>query len=157
MLSIIVAHDHNYAIGYQGWMPWRLPEDLKIFKARTINHTIVMGRKTFATLGKPLPNRKTVIVCSPENATYDFDNIEYCHDFKEFLKLNENTPEEIFICGGASIYDFAMPYCKKLYITLVEGDFPADTWLKKYDLSDYQVLKTEDHEGFKVIEYLKKD
>jgi len=157
MLSLIVAHDKNFAIGYQGWMPWQLKEDLKIFKSRTINHTIVMGLKTFASLGKPLANRKTIIVCSPKNATYVDENIAYCHDFDKYLKDHENTPEEIFICGGASIYDYAMPYCKKLYITLVDGDHPADTWLKKYDPSNYQILKIEDHDGFKLIEYLKKE
>ncbi len=156
MLSLIVAHDKNYAIGYQGWMPWRLKEDLQQFKERTLGHKIVMGLTTFKTLKKPLADRHTIIVCYPDEAALIDDNISYCHDFKQFLIDNANTEEEVFICGGASIYAQALPYCKKLYISLVDGDWPADTWLSKYEPNDFDILSTTQYTDFKVIEYQKK-
>lgn len=157
MLSLIVAHDKNFAIGYQGWMPWRLKEDLQQFKAKTEGHTIVMGLNTFKTLKKALPDRHTVIVAYPDQVTEIDGDVSFCHDFKKFLEENVDTEEEIFICGGASIYDQALPYCKKLYISLVDGDWPADTWLKKYDVNDFDIISVNPYTGFKVIEYLKKD
>ncbi|MEA5026369.1 MAG: dihydrofolate reductase [Erysipelotrichaceae bacterium] len=156
MLSLIVAHDKNYAIGFEGWMPWKLKEDLKLFRKRTLNHRIVMGLTTFNTIGKPLPNRHTIIVCYPKENQLVDPNVSYCHDFKQFLEDNYATEEEIFICGGASIYTQALPYCRKMYISLVNGEWPADTWLPKYDPKDYLVLSEEIYEQFKVIEYLKK-
>ena len=156
MLSLIGAHDKNYAIGYQGWMPWNLKDDLKQFKKRTLNHTIVMGLNTFKTLKKHLKDRHTIIVSHYPITDLLGDNVSFCHDFETFLIENCDTDEEIFICGGASIYQQALPYCKKLYISLVDGEWPADTWIMDYNPDNYDILTIEEYDGFKVIEYQKK-
>ncbi len=157
MFSLIVAHDRNFAIGLNGWMPWRLKEDLKLFKEITLNHTIVMGSTTFNALPSPLPKRKTVVITSKLNLKHEDENVVYCNDFEKYLKENQNTEEEIFICGGASIYKTALPYCKKLYISLVEGDFEADTFLFPYDVNQYNIIHTKNYDGFQFIEYQKKE
>ncbi len=154
MFSLIVAHDIDLAIGYKGQIPWHLKEDLKQFKEHTINKRIVMGRVTFESIGKPLPNRHTIVVSSiyKENS----ENVSYISDLLSFLEENKDNEEEIMICGGANIYKEALPYCKKLYISLVDGKHLADTYFPKYNVDDYEILSKKVFEGFTLIEYLKK-
>ena len=157
MLSLIVAHDKNRAIGLNNALPWHLSDDLKQFKKRTVHHNIVMGKTTFDGFTKPLPNRHTIVACFPGEEKVDSEQVSYCTDLIAFLKENQDTEEEIFICGGASIYRLALPYCKKLYISLVEGEHEADTYFPYYDPEDYDILSVTPYEGFHVIEFQKKD
>ncbi|MBR2684527.1 MAG: dihydrofolate reductase [Erysipelotrichaceae bacterium] len=157
MFSLIVAHDANFAIGKDNQIPWHLSEDLKQFKRRTLNHRIVMGKVTFDGFSKPLKKRHTVVACFPGQEKEDTEDVTYCTDLKAFLEENQDTEEEIFICGGASIYRFALPYCKKLYISLVEGEHEADTYFPHYDVSDYEIASVTPYDGFKVVEYVKKE
>ena len=115
MFSIIVAYDENRGIGKDNNLVWHIKDDLKLFKEHTINKRIVMGRKTFESIGNPLPNRHTLIVSN--NKKENGENYSYIDDFSTFLKENMNTSEEIMICGGANIYRQALPYCKKLCIS----------------------------------------
>lgn len=151
MLSLIVAYDQNKTIGYKGNIPWHLSEDLKQFKAHTINKRIVMGSNTFKSIGKPLPNRHTIVVTS--NVKENSDNVSYISDFDSFLKENENTNEEIMVCGGASIYKQALPYCKKLYISLVDGTHTGDAYFPDFDLNNYELSNQTKYAGFTLLEY----
>lgn len=157
MFSLIVAHDRNFAIGLNNQIPWHLSEDLKQFKARTLHHRIVMGKVTFDGFSRPLKNRHTIVACFPGQEKENTEDVTYCTDLIAFLKEYENTEEEIFICGGASIYKLALPYCRKLYISLVDGDHEADTYFPKYDVSNYDVRQVEMYDGFKVVEYVRKE
>lgn len=150
MFTLIVAMDEERNIGKNGWMPWHLPEDLKQFKARTLNHTIVMGKTTFAAIGKPLPKRRNLVVTHDLSIEEKYPGVEGVFDFQEYLKRNWNTPEEIFICGGSRIYTQALPYCHRLVISLVDGVFEADTKFPAYDESAFEVESIEKHEGFTV-------
>ncbi len=153
MFSLIVAYDEVRVIGYKNTIPWHLSEDLKQFRAHTINKRIVMGNNTFKSIGKPLPNRHTIIIT--KNKKEDTNDVSYVADFETFLKENENTNEEIMICGGASIYSKALPYCKKLYISLVEGKHTGDTYFPKFDLNNYKLINKTKFEGFTLLEYEK--
>ena len=102
MFSIIVAYDENRGIGKDNDLVWHIKDDLNLFKEHTLNKRIVMGRKTFESIGKPLPNRHTLIVSN--NKKEDGENYSFIDDFSTFLKENMNTSEEIMICGGANIY-----------------------------------------------------
>ena len=155
MFSLIVAHDIDLAIGYKGQIPWHLKEDLKQFKEHTINKRILMGRVTFESIGRPLPNRHTIVV---SNSIYkeNSENVSYISDLSSFLIENKDSEEEIMVCGGANIYKECLPYCKKMYISLVDGKHLADTFFPKYDVSDYEILSKKTFEGFVLIEYLKK-
>ncbi len=153
MFSLIVAYDEDRVIGYKGSIPWHLPEDLKHFKAHTINKRIVMGNNTFKSIGKPLPNRHTIIIT--KNKKEDTSDVSYVSNLEPFLKENENTDEEIMICGGASIYKETLPYCKKLYISLVDGKHTGDTYFPEFDLNSYELVNQTKYDGFTLLEYKK--
>ena len=127
MLSIIVAKAKNNIIGKDNKMIWHLPEDLRHFKSLTIGHTIIMGRKTFESLGKPLPNRKHIIFSQNPDYKVNDENVEVVHSLLQIQDLIEGK-EEAFVIGGAMIYNFLMPYVKKMYVTEVEKDFDGDTF-----------------------------
>ena len=108
MLSIIVAVAKNNVIGKDNQLIWHLPEDLKRFKRLTTNHTIIMGRKTFESLGRVLPNRKHVILCNDAEMNIDDENVEILDDISK-LKKYKDSEEENFVIGGATIYKLLMP------------------------------------------------
>ena len=116
MLSIIVAKAKNNVIGKDNQLIWHLPEDLKRFKELTTGHTIIMGRKTFESLGRILPNRKHVILCNDMEMNVDDDRVEVLEDISMLDKYIKSE-EENFIIGGATIYRLLMPYANKMYIT----------------------------------------
>ena len=127
MLSIIVAKAKNNILGKNNKMIWHLPEDLKHFKNLTTGHTIIMGRKTFESLGKPLSNRKHIIFSQNPDFKVNDENVEVVHSLLQIQDLIEGK-EEAFVIGGAMIYNFLMPYVKKMYVTEVEKDFDGDTF-----------------------------
>ena len=132
MLSIIVAKAKNNIIGKDNKLIWHLPEDLKHFKNLTTGHTIVMGRKTFESLGKPLPNRKHVIFSQNPDFKVNDENVEVVHSLLQIQDLIEGK-EEAFVIGGAMIYNFLMPYVKKMYVTEIEKDFDGDAFFPSID------------------------
>ncbi len=110
-----------------------------------------MGKVTFEGLPGPLPERHTVVACFPGEEGENSENVTYITDLFAFLEENKDTDEEIMVCGGAGIYRIALPYCKKLYISLVEGIHEADAYFPFYDVNDYEILSIVPYEGFKVI------
>ena len=157
MFSLIVAHDKNFAIGNKGLIPWHFKEDFRQFKAKTIGKRILMGKVTFDGLGKPLPERHTIVACFPGEEGENSDDVTYITDLISFLEENKDTNEEIMVCGGAGIYKISLPYCKRLYISLVDGEHEADAFFPYYDVNDYDIYSVTPYEGFRVIEYRKKD
>ena len=153
MFSLIVAFDDHKGIGKDNKLPWYFKEDLKLFKENTINKKIVMGRNTFDSIGKPLPLRHTFIVSNQikENK----ENITYINDFDHFLKTNKDSKEEIMICGGASIYALALPYCTKLYISKVEGNYNCDTFFPNFNENKFKIVFHKKYCGFTFYEYEK--
>lgn len=127
MLSIIVAVAKNNVIGKDNKLIWHLPEDLKRFKKLTTGHTIIMGRKTFESLGRVLPNRKHIVLCNDANLTIEDENVEIIDDIK-LLENYINSEEENFVIGGATIYKLLMPYANKMYITKINQEFEGDVY-----------------------------
>lgn len=123
----IAAMAENRVIGAKNGIPWHLPEDFKWFKQCTTGHVIVMGRKTFESIGKPLPNRKTVILSS---GNYNQPNTQTVHALSE-LKQFEN--EQVFICGGAQVYAQALPHCSELLLTHVKKSVEGDTYFPEFE------------------------
>ena len=142
MLSIIVAKGKNNIIGKDNEMVWHLPEDLKHFKNLTTGHTIIMGRKTFESLGKPLPNRKHIIFSQNPDFKVNDENVEVVHSLLQIQDLIEGK-EEAFVIGGAMIYNFLMPNVKKMYVTEIEKDFDGDTF---FPIIDSEVWKETSRE-----------
>ena len=132
MLSIIVAKAKNNIIGKDNKMVWHLPEDLKHFKNLTTGHNIIMGRKTFESLGRTLSNRKHIIFSQNPDFKVNDENVEVVHSLLQIQDLIEGK-EEAFVIGGAMIYNFLMPYVKKMYVTEIEKDFEGDTFFPTID------------------------
>lgn len=134
-ISLIAAMDEKRGIGRDGKLPWHLPEDLKRFKELTIGHAVVMGRKTFDSIGRPLPNRKNIVIT--HNTSYIIQTTEdvlVAHSLEEALRLTSLAQgnDECFIIGGGQIFEEAIKIADKLYLTLIEGDFNCDTFFPTY-------------------------
>lgn len=154
MISIIVALSPNRSIGFRGCLPWNIPEDLHRFKAITMGHTIIMGRKTFNSLPHgALPGRRNIVL------SRKITHIPNCDVYPSLQSAIDscNINDSIFIIGGASVYKEALPLANKLYITLVDNDpKEADTFFPSLDNSQWEEIKKEKHDGFSFLELLKK-
>lgn len=142
MLSIIVAVAENNVIGKDNQLIWHLPEDLKRFKQLTTGHTIIMGRKTFESLGRVLPNRKHIVLCNDMEMKVEDKNVEILKDIS-MLKEYIDSDEENFVIGGATIYKLLMPYAKKLYLTLIHEEFEGDVYFPEIKQEEWQVVGRE--------------
>ncbi|MGL5615932.1 MAG: dihydrofolate reductase [Sarcina sp.] len=139
MFSIIVAHSSNLVIGRENKIPWFLPTDLKRFKELTTGHKILMGRKTFYSLPKVLPNRQHIVLSRNKNLIIDDENVFILNDIKKFIIENKDSREEIFIIGGEEIYNLFAPYCKKFYITELLESFNGDAFFPDLIFKDYNL------------------
>src|SRR3989344_1236243 len=130
MKAIVVAMDKNRLIGANGKLPWHLPSDLKHFRELTMGHVIIMGRKTFESIGKPLIGRANVVITRQKN--YQRPGIVVHHSLEDALIVFADS-EKIFIIGGGEIYREALPFVDTLYLTLVLGEFTGDTYFPEID------------------------
>lgn len=146
MLSIIVAKAKNNIIGKNNSLVWHLPEDLKHFRKLTTGHTIIMGRKTFESLGRVLPDRKHIIFSQNPDFKVNDENVEVVHSLLQIQDLIEGE-EEAFVIGGAMIYNFLMPYVKKMYVTQINEEFEGDAFFPKIDEKVWK--KTNEEKGIK--------
>lgn len=142
MLSMIVAVANNNVIGKDNKLIWRLPEDLKRFKAITSGKTIIMGRKTFESLGRVLPNRFHIVLTKNKEYKFEHEQVKVMYDSNE-LKEYIDSEEECFVIGGEAIYKMLMPLCTKLYITKLYEDFEGDTYFPEIDENVWKIEKRE--------------
>ncbi|WP_099222212.1 dihydrofolate reductase [Listeria costaricensis] len=133
MLTFIWAQDEQGAIGKDNRMPWHLPADLRFFKEQTTGKTIVMGRKTYESLGKALPNRENLVLSRSRDLR--LSDAEVVHEVEPILARAKT--EDIFICGGAEIYRLFMPYVDRLIVTKIAATFSADTKFPEVDWSKF--------------------
>ena len=139
MLSIIVAKASNNIIGGDNKLLWHISQDLKRFKEITSGHTIIMGRKTFESLPKVLPNRHHIVITRDKNFKVDSPSVEIVNDINTVINKYENSSEEVFIIGGGEIYKFLLPNTKKLYLTRVYKYFDGDTKFPEINLDDWTI------------------
>lgn len=155
MIKIIVATDENLLIGKEGTvngMPWNVPEDLKFFKETTINQTIVMGSTTYKAIGRPLPQRKTIVV---SRSGFVDERVEVCGDLIAVINDYKQRGEDLFICGGASIYKQALPYCDELIISRIPGVYSGETYFPSFDEYPFTCTEVIPFETFKVERFTK--
>lgn len=139
---MIVAVANHQVIGVNNTLPWHLPEDLKRFKALTMGHHIVMGRKTYESLGRLLPGRTTVIVT--RNKDYKVEGAVVVHSLAQAVQHCQQD-DEVFLIGGAELYKEAMQLANKLYITEIHADFEGDAFFEQIDLTRWQEVAREQH------------
>ena len=142
MLSIVVAKAKNNIIGKDNKLLWHLSDDLKRFKALTEGHTIIMGRKTFESLGKVLPNRKHIVFSNNPDFKVNDENVEVVHSLLQIQEYIESE-EEAFVIGGAMMYNFLMPYVSKMYVTEIEKEFEGDTFFPRIDDKKWKEISRE--------------
>ncbi|MDX3913484.1 MULTISPECIES: dihydrofolate reductase [Olivibacter] len=144
--SIIVAASKNNAIGKNNELLWHMPADLKFFRKTTSGHTVIMGRKTFESVGEALPKRRNIVIT--RQANFQADNIEVVNSLEEALAACEHEKEEIFIVGGAQIYEQAMSLTDRIYLTRINHDFQdADTFFPEINDEEWQLEEVEHHES----------
>ena len=145
-VSIIVSMSLNRVIGKDGKLPWHLPEDLQWFKKKTLGHTIIMGRKTFESIGRVLPDRKNIIVSRRSN--YRVQGAEVFHSIEDTLdKLRSRNENEVFIIGGEEIFRKALAYTDRIYLTLINREFIGDTIFPEIPDGEFEEVKSERHSG----------
>lgn len=143
-ISIVVAISENNAIGKNNQLLWHLPADLKHFKAITSGHPIIMGRKTYDSIGKPLPNRRNIVVTQQKNL--EIPGVEVVNSVAAALAFCENE-NETFIIGGAQIYELALEQVDKIYLTTVHATFEADAFFPVLANDKWQEISSEYHEA----------
>lgn len=143
MISLIVAHDLNKVIGVNNTMPWHIPEELGYFKKMTMGKAMIMGRKTYESIGRPLPGRETIVIT--RNDSYKEEGITVVHELEEAIKIAEKYSDEVMIIGGAEIFRISLAYADRLYITLIDHAFEGDTFFPEYD-GDWTLTSASDEQ-----------
>lgn len=145
MIAIVVAAAENNVIGKDNDLIWYLPADLKHFKRLTMGHPMIMGRKTYEAIGKPLPGRTSIIITS--QLDYHADGCIVVHSLEEAIaKGKELDAEQVSIIGGANVYRQALPFTDKVYLTRVHHTFDGDAYFPELPENEWQVVEQEQHE-----------
>ena len=130
MIKLIACVGKNYELGIDNHMPWSLKGDLKYFKETTEGQTVVMGKNTYLSIGRPLPNRRNIVIT---HGDIENDGVEVLHSIDDVNSIEE----DVFIIGGASLYEYFLPYASEIYLTEVDAEFEADTYFPKFDKRAY--------------------
>jgi len=152
ILTSIAAMAKNRVIGVDNKLPWHLPEDLKFFKEKTKGHVMILGRKTFESLGKPLPNRFHIVVTRQESYKYEDPNVQVVHDLKTAIELahmlttkyNTKFGDEVFVVGGGEIFQQSMDIVDRIYLTVIEKDFPGDAKFPEFSEDDFKLAHKDE-------------
>ena len=156
-ISIIVAMSQNFVIGLNNQLPWHISEDLKNFKKITLNHCVIMGRKTYDSIGKPLKDRRSIVIS--RNNSLLIDGVEVVDSLVKAISMVDDA-SEIFIIGGEQIYTISLPLATHLYVTKVNGEYKGDAFFPDFIQSEWKEVAREDlisesNLNFSFLEYEK--
>lgn len=155
ILSIICAIAENRAIGKNNQLLWHIKKDFDFFKKKTLGHVLLMGQKTYESIGKPLPGRKTVVITNNPEFTVEHKDVYIARSLEEGIEKSKVLEsEEIFVCGGGSVYMQTIDIADKLYLTIVKGSFEADTFFPEYSQFKNIISEREDNEGEYSLKFL---
>ncbi|VVB81514.1 Dihydrofolate reductase HdrA [uncultured archaeon] len=147
-MNIIAAMTKSRVIGKNNQLPWHLSDDLKNFKKLTAGNTVIMGRKTFESIGKPWPDRNNIVISSSMSPT---ENIIVAKTVEEAVQKANSFKKEVFIIGGASVYFQALPFADKLYLSFVKDDYNGDAYFPELNQNEWKVEKKTDYPDFELI------
>lgn len=142
MLALVVAAAENGLIGRDNQLPWHLPADLKHFKTITLGKPVIMGRKTFASIGKPLPGRRNLVLT--RDARFAADGVETVRSLEEALERTADAPE-VMVIGGAEIFRLALPLAQRIYLTRVHATLEGETFFPALDESEWREIERREH------------
>jgi dihydrofolate reductase len=157
IISLIAAMSENRVIGNKQELPWNIPQDLKRFKEITTGHAVIMGRKTYDSIGKALPGRENIVVTRQTNLVGK--NIKFVQSLGQALAGFEKTNQEVFILGGGEIFSEALPLANRLYLTFVHGNYQGDAYFPELNWDDFSLTFEETHNqpiSFTFRNYLRK-
>ena len=140
-ISIIVAMSENSVIGLNNQLPWHISEDLKNFKKTTLNHCVIMGRKTYESIGKPLKDRRNIVISRSKSLL--IDGVEVVNSLDRAISIVDDS-SEIFIIGGEQIYTISLPMATHLYVTKVNGEYKGDAFFPDYIRDEWKEIARED-------------
>jgi dihydrofolate reductase len=149
-VSIIVAMTKERVIGAQEGLPWHLPEELQLFKRETYGKTVIMGRKTHQSIGRPLPGRHNIVL---SRTTVSLEGVQVCSSFIEALTLATSYRQPVFVIGGSELYEKALTIASELHISWIEEKTAGNTHFPSFNLDDWRVLSVTEYSGFKHIHY----
>jgi len=141
-ISLIAAMDEERLIGSHNSLPWRLPADMQWFRKQTMGKPILMGRNTFASIGKPLPGRQNIVLS--RNRKLKLDGCSIIHDLDELEKAAAGA-EEVMVVGGGEVYQLALPLADRLYLTTIAASFEGDAWFPEFDETEWSEVFREEH------------
>ena len=144
---LVAAHARNRVIGDAGRIPWHLPHDFAHFKRETLGHTLVMGRRTWDSIGRPLPGRATIVVTRDESFDPGFEGVLVAHSLEEAFGLASELPGDVMVAGGGEIYSLALPYATHQVLTEVDLSPPGDAFYPDYPPDEWAVVRREVGEG----------
>jgi dihydrofolate reductase len=153
-ITIVVAMTRERVIGRKGRLPWHIPEDLKLFRELTTGQTVVMGRETFASIGRPLPERRNIVVTRTMPA---IAGVEVCRSFTEALSRGAAEGKKIFVIGGRALYRQALPIADTLVVSWIREDITGDTFFPGFDPDCWSVEKAEEHAAFTRVWYKRRN
>jgi len=145
LISLIAAMAKNRVIGRQGEIPWKIPGEQKIFKKITLGHAVIMGRKTYESLGRPLPDRINIIVTRQKQ--YRAEGSIVVHDLAGALTHCPQDENEAFICGGGQLYHEALPFADRIYLTVIPREITGDTYFPEISSTEFRVIESKAIEG----------
>ncbi|HPW53234.1 MAG TPA: dihydrofolate reductase [Erysipelotrichaceae bacterium] len=146
MFSFSVAFDPNRGIGINGVLPWHIREELQLFKKNTLHKNIVMGQTTYDRLPGKLKDRNIFVVSWDDE--YHPENVAVIRDLMEFIEQHKDDETEYIICGGASIYTQAYPYCQKGYVSIMKDEYEVDAYLDCFEKNDWNIIEEAEYEKF---------
>ena len=152
-VAIIVAMTENHVIGSAKNIPWHLPEDLQLFKHLTMGRTLIMGRKTHTSIGRPLPGRNNIVLSRTQEG---LPGVEVCDSFIAGLTAAAQYGNQVFVIGGAELYRKALPIASEVHISWVKDVFPGDVYFPDFDLEEWIVCKDVDYSAFHYVHYQRK-
>jgi dihydrofolate reductase len=152
-VSIVAAIARNGVIGADGGLPWHLPDELRLFKETTLGHVLVMGRRTFESIGRPLPGRTTVVVTRSPDWSPSTDDVLVANGLEEALERARSLDEEVFVVGGGELYAAALPHADRLLLTFVDQEPEGDTMFPDVDLGDWHETGRIPGEGWVRVAY----
>ncbi len=141
MISLMWAMDENRVIGNNNALPWHLPEDLKFFKKTTMGFPIAMGRKTWDSIGRPLPGRENIVLT--QNPSFTSEGCTVLNSVEELVQYSQKNEKDIFVIGGAEIFKLVLPFANRLYITKIHAQFKGDTHFPELNMSDWTLISKE--------------
>lgn len=144
IISAITALGENFVIGKNNTLPWHLPADMRFFKKTTMGHPVIMGRKTYDSFKKALPGRENIVITRQKD--YSLPDAKVVSSLDDAIEAaSASQPDEVFILGGAQIFELSMPLVNRLYLTRIHENFEGDTFFPKIDFKDWGKIKDEYH------------